>query len=98
MKIKIYLASALFILGLLYLAIEKNIVSFQNKSTPMYNTVYAVTGNNGATVEILKCLDKKSIQNVVDHQETVSNSEVKFTAECLNDWFDEEIHKSQINN
>jgi hypothetical protein len=96
MKIKIYLASALFILGLLYLAVERNIVSFQNKSTPMYNTVYAVTGNNDDTVEILKCLDKKSIQNVVDHQEVVLNSEIKLTAECLNDWFDKEMHKSEI--
>ncbi len=66
---------------------------FCNELTP-FEAIYGITGNDKEAVEILKCVDEKSIQFANDHFSVAQINEKELTKKCLEDWLYAEAVKS----
>lgn len=95
MKIKIALGVSLFLLGLFYIGLENQVIGKKSLQPEKFNTFYAVTGDNHKTVEILKCLDEKSIKHTFENNQAFQEVEEKLKQECLEDWLNKEIRQTK---
>lgn len=97
LKFKAILSAGLFVIGLVYWSLNMFTLPKVNESNP-FKTIYAITGDENSTVEILKCADIKSVEKVVLHEDCCSEEiSVMSQKKCLEDWAVNELVTSEIN-
>jgi hypothetical protein len=92
MKIKIILAFFIFSLGMFYLTLAHYTEPVLKQSAP-FELLYGITGNNETAIDLLKCLDKKSIIYAFSNHESPVSESNKLTKECLEEWLFQETDK-----
>ena len=60
MKIRLLLSAALLVLGLCYWAADNSFIKVQNQETNTFESIYALTGNEEHTVNILNVQIRKA--------------------------------------
>ena len=95
MKFKVILSVVLFGLGLVYWSLKQCDTVFCQELTP-FETFYGITGNSEETVDILKCLDEKSIQYASEHYSYASINETELKKACLEDWLYKEVDQQNL--
>lgn len=93
MKIKVILAFFVFSLGLFYLSLIHFATPHYGQSAP-FELIYGITGNNDTTIDLLKCLDKKSIIFAAHNEKSPLTESKRLTKECLEEWLYQEAEKS----
>ena len=91
MKMRVVLSVALFILGLFYWTAGNSFIKDQKQENTTFQSIYALTGNQDKTVDILKCADEKSIQCVFNEECSKEVDAKEYHQECLNDWLNTEL-------
>ncbi len=91
LKFKAMLSVGLFAVGLIYWSLNEFTDQIDKTSNP-YNTIYAITGDEISTVEILKCADLKSVETFTSHESCCSGDlNLQTQKKCLEDWFETEL-------
>lgn len=91
MNIRLLLSAVLLVLGILYWAAGNSFIKVQNQENNSFESIYALTGNEEQTVNILKCADKKTVQCAINEECSAELKSSDYHQECLNDWIDSEL-------
>lgn len=94
MKFRLFLGISLFVLGVFYWSLKEYHFVIEGDSTSRFDSFYSITGDESATIEILKELDKKGIEYAAEHQLPFNEVEHELTKQCLEDWLDDEITRA----